>query len=295
MVFNMLITKMLKQVQHVIKMFLFIAVNLNAQVFSDKDAEICNSKFELAVNKNLSEKPIGDVIVEVGKSFLGTDYLAAGLEKEGEEKLVINLTGLDCNTFLETALVFARLIKSGNTPTFEDYQDELTRIRYRNGVIDQYPSRLHYFSDWIYDNTQKGIVEDITKEIGGEAIRFNLNFMSTHPESYKHLKENPDFIPVIKKQEEEINKREYYYIPKENVGEVENKINNGDLIAFTTNIPGLDISHVGLAVEEKDGRIHLLHAPQVGKKVQISKEPLSEYIQKVKKHTGVIVLRAKEF
>jgi hypothetical protein len=270
---------------------LFIAFNLNAQVFSDEDAEICNSKFELAVEKSLSEKPIGDVITEIGKSFLGTDYLAAGLEKVGEEKLVINLTGLDCTTFIENALVFARCIKQGKT-SFEDYQDELTKIRYRNGVIDEYPSRLHYFSDWIYDNTQKGIVEDVTKEIGGESIRFKIDFMSTHPESYLHLKENPDFIPVIKKQEEEINKREYYYLPKENVSEVEDKINNGDLIAFTTNIPGLDISHVGIAVKEKDGRIHLLHAPQAGKKVHITKEPLSDYILKVKKHTGIIVLRA---
>ena len=280
-----------KRVQHVGKLFLLIAFNLNAQVFSDKDVEICNSKFELAVEKNLSEKPIGDVIVEIGKSFLGTDYLAAGLEKEGEEKLVINLTGFDCTTFIENALVFARCIKQDKT-SFEDYQDELTKIRYRNGVIDQYPSRLHYFSDWIYDNTQKGIVEDVTKEIGGEATRFNINFMSTHPESYKQLKDNPDFIPVIKKQEEAISKREYYYVPKESVDKAENKINNGDLIAFTTNIPGLDISHTGIAIKEQDGRIHLLHSPNVGKKVQITNEPLSEYIQKVKKHTGIIVLRA---
>ena len=83
-------------------------------------------------------------------------------------------------------------------------------IRYRDGVIDQYPSRLHYFSDWIYDNVKKGIVEDVTEEIGGKKIKFNLNFMSTHPDSYKHLKENPDFIPIIKNQEKEISCREYY-------------------------------------------------------------------------------------
>lgn len=266
------------------------ATLVNAQIYSDKDVEVCNSKFSFAVEKNLAEKPVGDVIAEIGKSFLGTDYLAYGIEKEGEEQLVINLTGLDCTTFLENAVVFSRMIKKGKT-SFEDYQDELTYLRYRKGFIDQYPSRLHYFSDWIYNNQQKGIIEDITKKMEGDSISFNLDFMSTHPDAYKHLKENPSFIPVIKNQEKEISNRTYYYIPKEKIPSVENKIHNGDLIAFTTNVKGLDIGHVGIAVKEKDGRIHLLHAPQVGSKVQITEKPLANYAMDVKKHTGIIVLR----
>ena len=183
-----------------------------AQVFSEKDVEICDSKFKLAVDKNLAEKPIGDVIAEIGKSFIGTDYLAHGLEKDGDEQLVINITRLDCTTFLENSLVLARCIKKQKI-SFEDYQSELQLIRYRDGTIDKYPSRLHYFSDWIYDNQKKEIVEDVTKDIGGERIEFDINFMSTYPDSYKQLKENPDFIPIIKKQEKEINCRKYYFIP----------------------------------------------------------------------------------
>jgi len=275
---------------------LLFAVTDEAQIFTDKDVEICNSKFSLAVeNPDLIgiEKPIGDIIVEIGKSFIGTDYEAFAIEKDGEEQLVINLTGLDCTTFLENALVFSRLIKNGKT-TFEDYQSELTYIRYRNGIINRYPSRLHYFSDWIYDNVEKEIVEDITKEIGGEPINFNLNFMSTHPQFYKQLKEKPDFIPVIEKQEKEIACRSYYYIPKENVLSVEDKILNGDLIAFTTSKEGLDIGHVGIAVKMEDGSIHLLHAPVPGSKVQISENHLSGYINKLKNDTGIIVLRVLE-
>src|SRR4030067_3263649 len=104
---------------------------------------------------------------------------------------------------MENAFFFSRLIKKGKT-SFEDYKNELTFIRYRDGKIDQYPSRLHYFSDWIYNNQQKGIIKDITEEIGGEQISFSLNFMSTHPDAYKHLKESPEFIPVIEEQEKEI-------------------------------------------------------------------------------------------
>jgi len=263
------------------------------QIFSEEDVEICNAKFELAVDKNLAEKSIGDIIVEVGKSFIGTDYLSHGLEKAGDEELVINLTGLDCTTFLENSLVFARCIKKGKT-SFEDYQKELQFIRYRNGVIDEYPSRLHYFSDWIYDNVKKGIVEDVTEEIGGEKIKFNLNFMSTHPESYKQLNENPDFIPTIKKQEKEISCRDYYFIPKENLSSKEDQIKNGDLVAITTTVEGLDIGHIGIAVKMDDGKIHLLHAPTENTKVQITEQPLSDYLMKYKRHSGVIVLRALE-
>ena len=264
-----------------------------SQLFSEKDVEICNSKFQFAVDQNLKEKPIGDLIVEVGKSFIGTDYLSYGLEKDGDEQLVINLTGLDCTTFLENALVLARCIKSDKT-SFEDYQKELQLIRYRDGIIDKYPSRLHYFSDWIYDNIEKNIVEDVTEEIGGKSVKFNINFMSTHPESYKHLKENPEFIPIIKKQEKEISCRKYYYIPKESLAIKEDQIKNGDLLAITTTVDGLDIGHVGVAIKMEDGRIHLLHAPTENTKVQISEKPLSEYLMTFKRHSGVIVLTPQE-
>jgi len=288
--------RLAEKVKHQMKMFRVIffvvsfSVSMFAQVYTEKDMEICNSKFDLAVSKNLSDKPINEIISEIGKSFLNTEYEAFTLEKEGKEQLVIHLTGLDCTTFLENTLTLSRCIKAQKT-TFEDYQKELTFIRYRHGKLNGFPSRLHYFSDWIYNNTRKGIVKDVTKDIGGEPIKFNVFFMSKNPDKYKHLTESPEFIPIIAKQERAVNKREYYYIPKEKVELIESKIRNGDLIAITTNLKGLDIGHVGIAVKESDGRIHFLHAPLSGSKVQISEKPLPEYLASVRKHTGIIVLR----
>ncbi len=268
-------------------------ISLNAQIFSEKDIEICNAKFEFAVSKSLSEKPLNEIIVEIGKSFLGTEYVAHTAEKEGEEQLVINFSGLDCTTFLETSLTLARCIKQ-NKFSFENYQKELTFIRYRDGKIDRYPSRLHYFSDWIYNNVKKGIIKDVTKEIGGEEKVFNINYMSSNPHLYLHLRETPEFIPIIKSQEVEISKRTYYYIPEDKIGGIEEKIQTGDLIALTTNIEGLDIGHVGFAIKMEDGKIHFMHAPLAGSKVQISELSLSDYAKKIKKHTGIIVLRTQE-
>lgn len=274
-------------------LFVLISVSFLPQDYSSEDVEIANSKFQLAADKKLFEFPINEVIVEIGRSFLGTEYVAHSLEKPGEEQLVINLTGLDCTTFLETALCFARCIKK-NKAEFQDYTSELTLIRYRDGIINGYPSRLHYFSDWIFDNQKKGIIQDITEEIGGEKIRFKVNFMSENPKYYSQLANNPEFIPVIVEQEEQINSREYFYVDENNIKSVEAKIQNGDLIALTTNEKGLDISHVGLAVKMRDDRIHFLHAPQKNSKVQITEEPLADYVLKIKRHTGIIVLRVNE-
>ncbi|MBI5730616.1 MAG: DUF1460 domain-containing protein [Ignavibacteriales bacterium] len=270
---------------------LIIVFNSYAQtIYTQADVDVCNSKFNLAVDQKLSSLPINQVIIEIGKSFLGTDYVANTLEVGEEEKLVVNLTGLDCYIFLETSLVFARCIKAGKT-TFKDYQKELTNIRYRDGKLNEYPSRLHYFSDWIFDMNKRGIGKDITKEIGGKRYVKKINFMSTHVDSYKQLKENQKFVKEISNIERQISTRKYFYIPQEEIASVEDKIQSGDIIGITTNVEGLDIAHTGIAIRMDDGRIHFLHAPIVGKKVQITEIPLTDYIKGNKKQTGVMVLR----
>lgn len=263
---------------------------LFAQVFTDADVKVLNEKFQLAKENNLKNEPINQIIETIGKSFLGVEYVAHTCEIPGEEQLVINLTGLDCTTYLENCLTISRCIKKDKM-TFEDYKKELQFVRYRDGVINRYPSRLHYFSDWIFNNTAKGLVKDVTKEIKGDQIKFNVFFMSKNPDKYMHLTETPEFIKTIAEQEKEINSRTYYYIPNAKVKELEGGIETGDLIAIVTNIKGLDVGHVGIAVRMKDNRIHFMHAPLTGAKVQITTDPIDEYLMKVKKHEGIIVLR----
>lgn len=273
---------------------LIFIINLSAQaVYTQKDVEVCNQKFELAVSKSLADKPINEVIVELGKSFLGTDYEAHTLEKGEKEELIINLTGLDCYTYMESLIALARCIKSGDT-SFENYTKEIESLRYRNGVMGDYPTRLHYASDWLYDVAKRGFIKDITKEIGGVTFENNVNFMSTHPESYKFLKDNDEFVKAIAETEKEISAREYFYIPQDEIESIEDEIQEGDLLMFTTSIKGLDIAHNGIAVKMDDGRIHVMHAPQVGAKVQISDKPLPDYVKAVKKQNGLIVARVLE-
>lgn len=279
-----------------IKVLLFsiLSITINAQsIFSDSDVQICNQKFEFAASSKLNEKPINDVIVEIGKTFLGLEYEAFTLEKGEKEELVIHLSGLDCYTFFESSLVLARCVKKWKT-TFEDFQTELKNIRYRDGTIKDYTSRLHYASDWLYDNDRSGNVKDITKEIGGVIYSKKIDFMSTHRDSYARLKNNDEFVEEIAKSEMEITSREKYYIPQNFIDCAEEKINNGDIILITADASGLDISHTGLAVKMPDGRIHFMHAPLRGKVIQITEQPIGDYIRGLKRHTGIMVARAIE-
>jgi hypothetical protein len=248
------------------------------QAFEDKIIEI----------DGLLEKDFGKTIVGVGKSFLGTSYVAKTLEIGEIETLVVNLHGLDCTTYVENVLAFSLLLREGESD-FSSFTDNLETIRYKNGKLDGYASRLHYFSEWIANNEQKGLLKDITSAIGGKEITKEINFMSSHRDLYPFLKDEVNF-EKIKASENYLNNEAICYLPQDQIEANEDLIHSGDIIALTTAIDGLDITHTGLAIREKDGRIHLLHASSSGE-VKISKIPLVDYLKGVKKNTGIMVAR----
>ena len=261
----------------------------NIGFFLDDDSELCRKKFSAFVEEGLKDKPIGDAIVEIGKSFLGTEYTAGTLEiNSPNESLVVNLREFDCVTFVENCLTFARCLKKGKT-TFDDYKNELEYIRYRDGKIDGYASRLHYFCDWIYDNENKGIVKNISSELGVEYSK-TIDFMSTHTKSYKQLSDK-DTLESIKSVENSINSRYHYYIPKKNIAKIHDQLQNGDIIATTTSINGLDVTHTGYVYKGDDGGTYFLHASSKSKEVIISKNSLADYVAEDSKKTGIMVAR----
>ncbi|WP_235062776.1 N-acetylmuramoyl-L-alanine amidase-like domain-containing protein [Indibacter alkaliphilus] len=237
---------------------------------------------------DMQDKSINDLNVIIGQMFLGTPYVEKTLELPGEEKLVINLTGLDCTTYLETVFSLSRLAQSGRL-TIEDFEKELEKIRYQKGKREGYPSRLHYFSDWIYQNQEKDLIHNITKEIGGKPYENRPTFMSSNPNLYAQLA-NDAYVEELKKAEQRIGQRNYYFVPKEELKNLEHNIKPGDMIAITTTMKNLDIVHVGFAVE-KNGRIHLMHASTGSMKVEISEKPLQDYLMTNKSQSGIMVSR----
>ena len=254
------------------------------------DEAICRAKFTIATKRYLQDKPISEVVTTVGMMFLETPYVANTLEVPGDERLVINLHGLDCVTFVESTLAISRCVKL-KTNTFEAYKQQLQRIRYRSGVIDGYPSRLHYFSDWIDENERRSIVRNISREVGLTYPK-HVDFMSTHASSYKQLADEK-YLKSIKEAEANLNKREHYYIPKNRIGDVESQIEPGDILAITTSIDGLDVVHTGIAIRS-NGVLKYLHAPLSKGKVQISEQSLVQYLAVNKKQTGIMVARPLE-
>jgi len=255
------------------------------------DDELCLGCLRRGARESLHLLPIGELVAVMGKTFIGRPYVPGTLEQTGPERLVVNLREFDCVTFCETSLGLSRSIKMREA-TFEGYQRQLQLVRYRAGVINGYASRLHYFCDWIADNVRKGIVEDITKELGGAPDERRVNFMSTHRESYPRLSD-PAIFGQIVEREKQISSRKRFVLPKDQLDKALDQIKTGDIIAIASSEEGLDISHTGIAV--KEGRLtKLLHAPNVGKSVQLSKGLLAEYLASHPSQTGIMVARPLE-
>lgn len=243
----------------------------------------------IAFLSDKSSEPAGEQIISTAKLFLDLPYVASTLEKT-PETLVVNLRELDCTTLVETVLALVRTSQTGGK-SFADYCNTLENIRYRNGKVS-YMERLHYIADWKTYNEKKGILKDITSHIKGNIkYHLDLSFISSHPNLYKQLESNPEWTGIIREYEIEANKRDYYYIPKESLEQASNSINNGDIIGFVTSIKGLDVSHMAFACW-KDGGLKFIHASSSEKKVVISKENLSDYLNRQSKLKGIWIIRA---
>lgn len=256
-------------------------------ICSPQDREAFNTKIKAL--SNIATQDMGPTMVAVGKTFKGIPYVAKTLEIGDTESLVINFQGLDCTTFVENVLAFS-LMHQNHERDFDNFIDHIETIRYKDGKLNGYASRLHYFSEWIANNVQKGLLQDISSEIGGVESSKTINFMSTHRELYPFLKE-ADNYKKIQASEEYLKSQSICILPQEQVKSREHLIQSGDIIALTTSIKGLDITHTGIASREADGRIHLLHASTGSMEVEVSKLPLSEYLKGIKGNTGIMVAR----
>ena len=216
---------------------------------------------------------MGESMARIGATFIGTRYVPHTLELAGEEGVVVNFQGLDCVTLVENALALARFIRVAEPEILDSqvrtrglYMDLLREIRYRGGRVDGYPSRLHYFSDWILDNQAKGLVQEVTPELGGVEDVRAIDFMTTHPGSYRQLADPASFA-AIGEREVELSRMTRYRIPEGEIPAWTSWIQNGDIIAATSTVEGLDVAHTGLAYWQ-GGELHLLHAPLVGEVVE---------------------------
>lgn len=247
--------------------------------------------------KSLSKKPIGEATLYYARQLMNLPYVAQTLEVNGKkEQLAINLRSLDCTTLVENCCALA-LTTAHGSKRWEDFLVWLRRLRYQDGNIDGYKSRNHYFSQWIQSGTRQGILQEITpaKNLSA-AMKLSLTYMSEHPKSYPLLKDDAKERSLIAEMERQASGATVRYIPKEKVGQSKQvlaDIHDGDIIAITTNKKGLDVSHVGFAVWGTDGKLHLLNASSIHKKVVLEPMTLYQYMQKHPTQTGIRIIRLK--
>jgi Protein of unknown function (DUF1460) len=255
---------------------------------------------EEMIKRDYHTLPIGECMGKIGSMMIGTRYVGGTLELM-PERCILDLTGLDCVTFFENTLNIARtakikkheLLQNPNSITFRDVLDQIEFTRYRDGEINGYTSRLHYTSEWILDNVKKGVVKDLTKDLGGKPFNTQVGFMSANPQFYPQLTAQPSLVNKIKLNEYTINNSKLWYIPNAQVKDIESKLQTGDIIAIATNKSGLDYSHTGMIIKNAKGMALFLHASSSKKRVYLDKR-ISTYLSESSTSIGISVLRPQD-
>lgn len=258
--------------------------------YSQKDSIITTELLKSCMNEC---KTKDNCLMYFARKLKSVPYVARTLEGGERERLVVNLRQLDCTTYVENVIALYLCIKNGKT-TFRDFCNYLRNIRYENGIVT-YPTRLHYFSYWIEQNTLTGIVREIVPQDSSvtEDSEYDIYYMSSNPEKYPALRKDTSLIDDISEMEKYFDGKTYRYIPKaklKNPESLQAYIKDGDIIAIVTNKKGLDISHIGFAAWHK-GNLHLLNASSIHKKVVEEPMSLYKYMMRHPSQTGIRIIR----
>ena len=230
-----------------------------------------------------------------GRRFTGTPYVASTLE-DSVECLTVNLDQLDCSTFVETALALAYTVGEVRS-SWRAYVYNLRRLRYRGGEVNGYPSRLHYICDWAVDNIHRGNITDATALMPRvSAVARTIDFMSSNRDRYPALADSANFAR-IRSVEDGYRRHRFSYVKSGDTGSkaVKAALHDGDVIAFVSNLPNLDVTHMGIIVKDSPAaEPHVLHASSVHGKVEVSTEPLADFLRKNRHWIGIRIFRLKE-
>jgi hypothetical protein len=240
------------------------------------------------------------LIQRVAHTFLGSKYTGGLLDRSTQEQLVLSLQEFDCILFVEAVVAIVQIIQDQKFPIgdtsnikayFETYPpqfaQQIQHLRYRQGNLT-YCDRLHYFTDWVYENQQRGILKDITRDLGGIRDNLPLNFMSQNRQSYPQLRTNNQEWECIKQRELLLAKVARFYVPIDGLPAVYSQLRSGDIIGIATKVKGLDVTHTGF-VYIANGQVGLIHASPSGQ-VVIAPD-LERYTRRVPESKGIVVVR----
>ncbi len=259
--------------------------------------------YENALKQVENAPTLSETFLEMAKNFMGHDayMIRSGndaatdnsgrvqLQKMGREVLFINLEIFDCQSFIENTLALT-LTERQKSPNYDAFREQIKQLRYRNGIVG-YGNRHHYFTDWLYAQQKKGLLKDMSQEIGGnERFEKDVHYMSAKRDTFYGNMADPTTFAQVRQVEKGLSAREKYYISKEKLASVESQIRDGDILAITNATDGMDIAHVGVAYWQGTS-LHLLHASSELGMVVVTGESLNDYLARHQKHTGIMVGR----
>lgn len=238
----------------------------------------------------------GGRVETFGRMFLDTPYVAHTLEVDSglPEVVTVNIDELDCTTFVETVAALARTVGEGRS-SWRDFVYNLENIRYRGGTMDGYGSRLHYIADWIVDNSYRGNIKDMAPMFPRHNyITKSINFMSANRDRYTALADSAQF-ERIRDIENGYRNHRFPYVKTSDLSskDVKKAFKSGDIVALTSNLKNLDVTHLGIVVLV-DGEPYLMHASSSLGKVVITSVPLDAFMQRNRNLTGLRVVRLQE-
>ncbi|MCR4993864.1 MAG: DUF1460 domain-containing protein [Bacteroidales bacterium] len=254
------------------------------------------------LKKGMKQPASENLMLFYANELKGLPYVGKTLEVNPKEELAVNLRELDCTTLVENVVALVMTTQKGSQ-RFSDFCRNLERIRYREGRLNGYASRNHYFSEWIESNGNQGITQEIKGKVEDsrgayypfiEAQTLDITYMSKHPNSYPMLRDDAKALKQIKANEQRLCGRTVRYIPRRLLGRSRkdlSAVHDGDILAIVTKKAGLDVSHLGIAVWGRDGKLHLLNASQIHKRVVLEPMTLEEYMKKHPSQLGVRVVR----
>jgi hypothetical protein len=263
----------------------------STNVTDTADSERFQQIIEYAKNNKLSRQPLGEIIDAIGNQFIGAKYQAGLLDKTPKETLFVSLQNFDCLLLVETVLALAKNIYQQDY-SYRSFTAQIQNERYRDGKLNNYCSRLHYFSEWIEDNQRRGNVINITPKLGGVTLPKKLNYMSNHWDKYPAIVRTPENYRCIVQMEKNLMEIDINYIPQKEINKIYPQLQTGDIIGVATNINGLDVTHTGFVDRNNRNKIGFLHASPAGK-VTIAPD-LKTYVDKVKNAIGIVIVRAIE-
>jgi hypothetical protein len=213
----------------------------------------------------------------------GTPYvifcLGEGPTGEYDKDPLVDIARVDCMTFCEQILA---LTISGN---YEEFFNNLQRIRYRDGIIGM-KTRNHYtIGDWLPNNSW--LLEDATELIGGEHC---LSMTKTIDRSKDFATMGvTDFWEVPPPQTLTVK-----YIPKEHLLRVEKNLRGGEIVSLIQKKEGIFSSHMALIVKGRQGETIFRHASRTAG--EVVDEPYREYVERLqdwKNTAGMIFMRVR--